>query len=129
MVAPRYGSVPMHAASLPSRPRPNLHRQSTASQPNCAPIFNNELPPNPTAAAYAYYTYYVYVNLYTLNKMREARGLNTFSFRPHAGEHCCCGCCCCCCCCVGDPQGWHCWSSNTRRRCCPGSAQAGGVLR
>jgi hypothetical protein len=27
----------------------------------------------------------MYANLFTLNKMREARGLNTFSFRPHAG--------------------------------------------
>ncbi|KAL4432444.1 hypothetical protein ABPG77_001743 [Micractinium sp. CCAP 211/92] len=36
--------------------------------------------------AYAYYSYYMYANLYVLNKMREARGLNTFSFRPHSGE-------------------------------------------
>ncbi|PSC67241.1 AMP deaminase isoform A [Micractinium conductrix] len=36
--------------------------------------------------AYAYYAYYIYANLHVLNKMREARGLNTFSFRPHAGE-------------------------------------------
>ncbi|EFN59016.1 hypothetical protein CHLNCDRAFT_137692 [Chlorella variabilis] len=36
--------------------------------------------------AYAYYAYYMYANLYVLNKMREARGLNTFNFRPHAGE-------------------------------------------
>lgn len=35
--------------------------------------------------AYAYYTYYIYANLYTLNKLREARGLNTFALRPHAG--------------------------------------------
>lgn len=28
----------------------------------------------------------MYANLYALNKMREARGLNTFSFRPHAGK-------------------------------------------
>ncbi|KAK2080050.1 hypothetical protein QBZ16_002446 [Prototheca wickerhamii] len=36
--------------------------------------------------AFAYYIYYVYANLYTLNKMREARGMNTFSLRPHSGE-------------------------------------------
>eukprot|EP00884_Botryococcus_braunii_P015280 jgi/Botrbrau1/2435/Bobra.0395s0056.1 len=36
--------------------------------------------------AYAYYAYYIYANLYTLNKLREARGLNTFALRPHAGE-------------------------------------------
>ena len=35
---------------------------------------------------YAYYTYYVYANLYTLNTLRESRGLNTFSLRPHCGE-------------------------------------------
>ena len=37
-------------------------------------------------AAYAYYAYYIYANLYVLNKLREERGLNTFAFRPHAGE-------------------------------------------
>ena len=28
----------------------------------------------------------MYANLYTLNKLRESKGLNTISFRPHAGE-------------------------------------------
>lgn len=32
-------------------------------------------------AAFSYYAYYIYANLYTLNKLREARGLNTFTFR------------------------------------------------
>ncbi|MEW5317860.1 MAG: hypothetical protein WDW38_009124 [Sanguina aurantia] len=36
--------------------------------------------------AYSYYAYYIYANLYALNKLRESRGLNTFTFRPHAGE-------------------------------------------
>ncbi len=36
--------------------------------------------------AYAYYAFYTYANLYTLNKLREARGLNTFALRPHAGR-------------------------------------------
>ncbi|GFH18548.1 A_deaminase domain-containing protein, partial [Haematococcus lacustris] len=36
--------------------------------------------------AYSYYAYYIYANLYVLNKFRESRGLNTFAFRPHAGE-------------------------------------------
>jgi len=36
--------------------------------------------------AYAYYAFYTYANLYTLNKLREARGLNTFALRPHAGQ-------------------------------------------
>ena len=35
--------------------------------------------------AYAYYAFYTYANLFTLNKLREARGLNTFALRPHAG--------------------------------------------
>lgn len=37
-------------------------------------------------AAYSYYAYYIYANLHALNQLREARGLNTFALRPHAGE-------------------------------------------
>jgi len=36
--------------------------------------------------AYAYYAYYIYANLYTLNALRVAKGLNVLAFRPHAGE-------------------------------------------
>lgn len=39
--------------------------------------------------AYAYYAFYTYANLYVLNKLREARGYNTFALRPHAGEQLC----------------------------------------
>lgn len=35
---------------------------------------------------YAYYQYYLQVNLAVLNKLRESRGLNTLSYRPHCGE-------------------------------------------
>eukprot|EP01080_Neovahlkampfia_damariscottae_P000488 gene488-8002_t len=35
---------------------------------------------------YAYYMYFTYANIYSLNKLRESRGLSTFAFRPHAGE-------------------------------------------
>jgi AMP deaminase len=35
---------------------------------------------------YAYWTYYIYANLYSLNALRQSRGLNTFKFRPHCGE-------------------------------------------
>ena len=35
---------------------------------------------------YCYWIYYLYANIYTLNMLRKKRGLNTFSFRPHAGE-------------------------------------------
>ncbi|KAG2619901.1 hypothetical protein PVAP13_3NG233000 [Panicum virgatum] len=36
--------------------------------------------------AFSYYAYYCYANLYTLNKLREAKGMTTIKFRPHAGE-------------------------------------------
>ena len=36
--------------------------------------------------AYSYYIYYMYANISVLNQLREARGLNTFAFRPHSGE-------------------------------------------
>eukprot|EP00026_Physarum_polycephalum_P000345 Phypoly_transcript_00345.p1 GENE.Phypoly_transcript_00345~~Phypoly_transcript_00345.p1 ORF type:complete len:1272 (-),score=156.56 Phypoly_transcript_00345:88-3903(-) len=35
---------------------------------------------------YAYYSYYMYANIFTLNRLREAKGLNVFDFRPHCGE-------------------------------------------
>eukprot|EP00697_Spironema_sp_BW2_P010243 gnl/Spiro4/25393_TR12662_c0_g1_i1.p1 gnl/Spiro4/25393_TR12662_c0_g1~~gnl/Spiro4/25393_TR12662_c0_g1_i1.p1 ORF type:complete len:748 (-),score=211.67 gnl/Spiro4/25393_TR12662_c0_g1_i1:98-2341(-) len=33
-----------------------------------------------------YYMFYIYANVLSLNKFREARGFNTFAFRPHCGE-------------------------------------------
>lgn len=59
--------------SKPER-RPAKHMQTPAEW---------NLKHNP---AYSYYAYYVYANLFTLNKLREAQGLNTIAFRPHAGE-------------------------------------------
>ena len=59
--------------SRPER-RPAKHMQTPAEW---------NLKHNP---AYSYYAYYVYANLFTLNKLREARGLNTIAFRPHAGN-------------------------------------------
>lgn len=41
--------------------------------------------------AYSYYAFYIYANMYTLNKLREHRGFNTFAFRPHAGAFVYCG--------------------------------------
>lgn len=35
---------------------------------------------------YSYYSFYIYSNLAVLNQLRELKGLNTFSYRPHAGE-------------------------------------------
>ena len=59
------------------------------SKPERRPVKNMRKPAdwdlkhNP---AFSYYMYYMYANLYTLNMMREARGFNTFKFRPHSGE-------------------------------------------
>ncbi|XP_030449922.2 AMP deaminase [Syzygium oleosum] len=36
--------------------------------------------------AFSYYAYYCYANLYTLNKLRELKGMTTIRFRPHSGE-------------------------------------------
>jgi len=36
--------------------------------------------------AYWWQLYFLWANLQVLNSLREARGLNTFEFRPHAGE-------------------------------------------
>jgi len=35
---------------------------------------------------YIVYSYYLYGNLYVLNALREARGMNPFMWRPHCGE-------------------------------------------
>lgn len=35
---------------------------------------------------YDYWCYYIYANIATLNAFRRAKGLSTFSFRPHSGE-------------------------------------------
>ncbi len=34
---------------------------------------------------YGYYMYYMWANIVSLNKYRESKGLNTFTFRPHCG--------------------------------------------
>lgn len=62
--------------SRPER-RPAKHMQTPAEW---------NLKHNP---AYSYYAYYVYANLFSLNKLRERRGLNTIAFRPHAGAQAC----------------------------------------
>ncbi|CAG9328800.1 unnamed protein product [Blepharisma stoltei] len=35
---------------------------------------------------YSYFNYYIYANIVSINHLRRARGMNTFSFRPHCGE-------------------------------------------
>ncbi|XP_021292923.1 probable AMP deaminase [Herrania umbratica] len=59
--------------SKPER-RPTKHMPKPAE-------WTNEFNP-----AYSYYAYYFYANLYTLNKLRESKGLPTIKLRPHCGE-------------------------------------------
>ncbi|KAA8529476.1 hypothetical protein F0562_033725 [Nyssa sinensis] len=59
--------------SKPER-RPTKHMPKPAE-------WTNEFNP-----AYSYYAYYCYANLYTLNKIRESKGMPTIRFRPHCGE-------------------------------------------
>lgn len=59
--------------SKPER-RPTKHMPTPAE-------WTNEFNP-----AYSYYAYYCYANLYTLNKLRESKGMPTIRFRPHCGE-------------------------------------------
>lgn len=35
---------------------------------------------------YSYYAFYLYSNLSVLNQLRESKGMNTLTYRPHAGE-------------------------------------------
>ncbi|XP_057513697.1 AMP deaminase-like [Actinidia eriantha] len=59
--------------SKPER-RPTKHMPTPAQWTN---IFN---------PAFSYYVYYCYANLYTLNKLRESKGMTTIKLRPHSGE-------------------------------------------
>ncbi|GMY25524.1 AMP deaminase [Fagus crenata] len=59
--------------SKPER-RPTKHMPTPAQWTN---VFN---------PAFSYYVYYCYANLYTLNKLRELKGMTTIKFRPHSGE-------------------------------------------
>ncbi|KAF9591337.1 hypothetical protein IFM89_003960 [Coptis chinensis] len=54
--------------------RPTKHMPTPAQWTN---IFN---------PAFSYYVYYCYANLYTLNKLRESKGMTTIKLRPHSGE-------------------------------------------
>lgn len=49
----------------------------------CATPENWDSPENPP---YSYYAFYIYSNILVLNKLREEKGMNTFTYRPHAGE-------------------------------------------
>ncbi|KAL4199953.1 hypothetical protein AMTRI_Chr03g53920 [Amborella trichopoda] len=55
-------------------------RRPTKHMPTPAQWTNNFNP------AFSYYAYYCYANLYTLNKLRESKGMSLIKFRPHCGE-------------------------------------------
>ncbi|KGN54386.1 AMP deaminase isoform X1 [Cucumis sativus] len=57
-----------------SERRPTKHMPTPAQWTN---VFN---------PAFSYYVYYCYANLYTLNKLRESKGMTTINLRPHSGE-------------------------------------------
>ena len=55
------------------------------TDPSLEPINPNSWS-NDVNPSYAYQLYHFWANLTVLNKLRELKGLNTFSFRPHCGE-------------------------------------------
>lgn len=91
--------LPLFEATVDPASHPQLHcflsqvvgfdMVDDESKPERRPTKHSPLPQDWSSkhnAAFSYYAYHIYANLYTLNKLRESRGLNTFSFRPHAGE-------------------------------------------
>jgi AMP deaminase len=62
------------------------------SRPEAVQLRAHQPPPTPEQwtlnenPPYAYWTYYLYANLTVLNKLRAARNLTTFEYRPHCGE-------------------------------------------
>ncbi|XP_024994094.1 probable AMP deaminase isoform X1 [Cynara cardunculus var. scolymus] len=91
--------IPLFEVSVDPKSHPQLHiflmqvvgldlvddeskpeRRPTKHMPTPAEWTNDFNP------AYSYYAYYCYANLYTLNKLRESKGLPTIRLRPHCGE-------------------------------------------
>ncbi|GAX20170.1 AMP deaminase [Fistulifera solaris] len=52
---------------------------------HCGPIEPEHWTDSKTPC-YQWQLYYIWANLHVLNRLRQARGLNTIAFRPHAGE-------------------------------------------
>ncbi|OQR84002.1 AMP deaminase 2 [Thraustotheca clavata] len=57
-----------------------IRAERSQSLPNPSEWTDENNPP------YDYWTYYLYANIASLNAFRRAKGLSTFSFRPHCGE-------------------------------------------
>jgi AMP deaminase len=92
--------APLFAVSLDPSSNPPLHyflhtvvgmdSVDDESRPEHEHLsLNSPLPEawdQPYNPPYAYWMYYMYANLAALNKLRAARSLATFQFRPHCGE-------------------------------------------
>mmetsp|Transcript_9525 Transcript_9525/g.20659 ORF Transcript_9525/g.20659 Transcript_9525/m.20659 type:complete len:487 (-) Transcript_9525:154-1614(-) len=64
--------------------------ESVSPVPNDRTFSSRKLTPDKWVLAdnpsYKYYCFYIATNIRILNALRRARGLTTFSFRPHSGE-------------------------------------------
>ncbi|KAM0987304.1 hypothetical protein ACFX13_011654 [Malus domestica] len=91
--------VPLFEATVDPNSHPQLHLflmqvvgfdiVDDESKPERRPTKHMPTPSewtNEFNPAYSYYAYYCYANLYTLNKLRESKGMQTIKFRPHCGE-------------------------------------------
>ena len=58
----------------------SVHEHKTETYPEPLEWNDAHNPP------YIVWSYYLYANLRILNQLRESRGMNAFSYRPHAGE-------------------------------------------
>ncbi|XP_075096642.1 AMP deaminase isoform X2 [Nicotiana tabacum] len=91
--------VPLFEVTVDPKSHPHLHMflmqvvgfdmVDDESKPERRPTKHMPTPDewtNQFNPAFSYYAYYCYANLYTLNKLRESKGLPTIRFRPHCGE-------------------------------------------
>mmetsp|Transcript_62035 Transcript_62035/g.134577 ORF Transcript_62035/g.134577 Transcript_62035/m.134577 type:complete len:713 (-) Transcript_62035:37-2175(-) len=95
--------VPMFEATIDPASSPQVARfleqvsgfdtvddESKSENPVSRTFSSKELAPREWNIAdnpsYKYYSYYIHANLSMLNRLRARRGLNQFSYRPHAGE-------------------------------------------
>lgn len=91
--------IPLFEVSVDPKSHPQLHiflmqvvgldLVDDESKPERRPTKHMPTPSewtNDFNPSYSYYAYYCYANLYTLNKLRESKGLPTIKLRPHCGE-------------------------------------------
>ncbi|KAG5604208.1 hypothetical protein H5410_025700 [Solanum commersonii] len=91
--------IPLYEVTVDPKSHPHLHlflmqvvgfdMVDDESKPERRPTKHMPKPDewtNQFNPAFSYYAYYCYANLYTLNKLRESKGLPTIRLRPHCGE-------------------------------------------